>query len=305
MGNSNMKRLDSPLDHIDRQATVTFAPLPKPRTYSFDLSAYRESVRRLEPAVKSSVKANAPALPAFKAVTLGQGAGATLPRSHVQSPSNYPKLSAPNSASLSQEQSLPVSAKPEPDALSTLPTIHPSQSSLQPQLPVPLTAMNLLRDIEATIIGWQSALHQVLVQIRQLYQEGAMIDGWLESATEEPHGQKLQRVSRDRQQPTPLRQSARGSTSRTVYDHDHAGGHGGEYTPGSTYYVCGYTESGEIWSRPCPPEQIASVSLAISRYQTLQELLRRKRAIEHHLAELAQTILEFHGQVQRIGRRRK
>ncbi len=305
MGNFNMKRLDSPLDHIDRQATVTFAPLPKPRTYSFDLSAYRESVRRLEPALKGSVKANAPALPAFKVRTPEHGAGVAVPRSPVRPLSGYPKLSVPNSGSLPLEQPLSVSTKPEPGTLSNLPTIHLSQSSLQEQLPVPLTAMNLLRDIEAKIIGWQSALHQVLAQTRQLYQEGAMIDGWLESVTEEPQGRRSQRASRNRQHPTPLRPSVRGNNARTAYDHSCAGGSVGEYTPGFIYYVCGYTESGEIWSRPCPPEQVASVSLAISRYQKLQELLRQKRAIEHHLAELAQTILEFHGRVQRIGRRRK
>ncbi|MDW8202603.1 MAG: hypothetical protein RML75_15525 [Cyanobacteriota bacterium SKYGB_h_bin112] len=163
-----------------------------------------------------------------------------------------------------------------------------SQSALQPNLPVPLTAMNLLRDIEAAIIGWQSALHRVVSQVEALYHEGPMIDGWLESkGYDSPPSQHKGLPTNRQRSPQPRSYPPQGNDATAAF-----------------YYVCGYTESGELWSRPCPPEQVASVSMAISRYQKLQELLRHKQAIERHLAELAQTILDFHGRVRSIGRRR-
>jgi len=46
-----------------------------------------------------------------------------------------------------------------------------------------------------------------------------------------------------------------------------------------------------VWSRPCPSEQIPSVSLAIARYQRLRQLLARKQQLETRLNQLAETLL--------------
>jgi len=308
MVNSGIKRLDSPLDHIDRTTKATFAPLPKPRTYSFDLSTYRESVRRLGSAPSSPTKPASPtkpripSLPAVKPSSSSKPSPAPTRQATIAPPSTIspvvsdretsdrvvPQSLQPSPANyhpLQQPEAFASSVVADADLLA-MPQFQLSPSDLQPTQPVPLTAMNLLRDIEAAIIGWQSALHRVLSQIQQLYSDGPMIDGWLESTSPDqtPHKAK------------PLRLQPEDDAQWSQYQGQN------NYNPEPIYYVCGYTETGELWSRPCPTEQIANISLAISRYQKLQDLLRYKKTIEHYLAELARTILEFHGQVRRIGR---
>ncbi|MBV8883039.1 MAG: hypothetical protein JO235_03430 [Chroococcidiopsidaceae cyanobacterium CP_BM_RX_35] len=50
------------------------------------------------------------------------------------------------------------------------------------------------------------------------------------------------------------------------------------------YRLCGLDEAGNMWSHPCPPEQLPSVSIAIARYQQLLQLLKRKQQIETRLS---------------------
>ncbi len=312
MVNSGIKRIDSPLDHIDRTARATFAPLPKPRTYSFDLSTYRDSVRRLGSPSSAPAKPSTPALPTVKPIPAAKPiVSPTRQGTITLSPTISPQLSdrlmldrpsSPPAQPSLYDRSAQISSEPTPLAaentdISAMPRFQLSQSDLQATLPVPVTAMNLLRDIEAAVIGWQSALHRVLSQIQQLYSDGPMIDGWLESASPE------QPQHRAKQLRAELEDAAIWGNHYGNHPGTHQGHH--NYIPEPTYYVCGHTETGEFWSRPCPPEQVASISLAISRYQKLQEYLRYKQTIEHHLAELAKTILEFHGQVRRIGKRQK
>lgn len=299
MVNSGIRRLDSPLDHIDRTAKAIFVPTPKPRTYSFDLSAYRESVRRLTPSesAPSHPGSKVPTLPSFKPLKSkplkSPSASSRLSTSSPSRSSQLPPNLEPSFQPLPTDYSstsspLGLSPNARHDELFNLPQVYMSQSALQPNLPVPLTAMNLLRDIEATIICWQSALHRVVSQVEALYHEGPMIDGWLESKGYDAYPRQQRGLQVGRQHPPQPHPSPFQSNDAVA----------------AFYYVCGYTESGELWSRPCPPEQVAGVSMAISRYQKLQELLRHKQAIERHLAELAQTILDFHGRVRSIGRRR-
>ncbi len=45
----------------------------------------------------------------------------------------------------------------------------------------PSLTMNLLKEMEDIVAGWQEELQQALKQIQDLYLEGPIIDGWLES----------------------------------------------------------------------------------------------------------------------------
>jgi hypothetical protein len=64
------------------------------------------------------------------------------------------------------------------------------------------------------------------------------------------------------------------------------------------YRLCGLDASGTVWTRPCPPDQVASVSMAIARYQKLRQLLGRKQYLETRLSQLAETLVVLHGHLQ-------
>lgn len=53
--------------------------------------------------------------------------------------------------------------------------------------------------------------------------------------------------------------------------------------PGASYRLCGVDASGKQWSYPCPLDQLLSVSVAIARYQKLQQLLQQKYELEKGL----------------------
>ncbi|MCY7274077.1 MAG: hypothetical protein LH702_10090, partial [Phormidesmis sp. CAN_BIN44] len=50
----------------------------------------------------------------------------------------------------------------------------------------PALATNLLNEIQAMVEDWQTELHKILQQIQDLYLEGPIVDGWLESHSREP-----------------------------------------------------------------------------------------------------------------------
>jgi hypothetical protein len=59
-------------------------------------------------------------------------------------------------------------------------------------------------------------------------------------------------------------------------------------------------DEGQLWQRPCPAEEILEISLAIVRYQRLQQLLSRKRSLEIRLTYLTETLLSTHGRLAEL-----
>lgn len=53
-----------------------------------------------------------------------------------------------------------------------------------------------------------------------------------------------------------------------------------------------------MWTRPCPSEQVAGISMAIARYQKLRQLLGRKQYLELRLNQLAETLVMLHGHIK-------
>jgi hypothetical protein len=70
-------------------------------------------------------------------------------------------------------------------------------------------------------------------------------------------------------------------------------------SPRTGYRLCGLDAAGQTWSRPCPPDQVASVSLAIARYQKLRQLLTRKQDLETRLSQLAETLIVMHSHLSK------
>lgn len=117
-------------------------------------------------------------------------------------------------------------------------------------------------------------IQKIMQQIRHLYLEGPIVDGWLES-----------------QQYTPPKNMTRHNDSiepKMDYVQEVCNIEQGKVTcesPRAGYVLCGLDAAGKKWSRPCPVEQLASVSIAIARYQKLQQLLERKHYFESCLQQ--------------------
>lgn len=173
-----------------------------------------------------------------------------------------------------------------------LPQLKPPSFSNHRNSPNPALAMTLLKEIEEVVAGWQNELKQVVRQIQDVYLEGPIVDGWLESHSREPEaGDGTPRPTAvDRlmdYEEVETRNSASGDNrpdaSVTCQ------------SPRTGYRLCGLNEDGQFWHRPCPPEQVASVSMAIARYHKLRLLLDRKQHLETRLTQLAETLVVLHG----------
>jgi hypothetical protein len=127
------------------------------------------------------------------------------------------------------------------------------------------------------IVGWQRELKQILIQIQNLYLEGPMVDGWLESQEADPV----------RSLPQNARQQIESHYGQVNYEF-----------PRSGYRLCGRDDQGRVWSKPCPPHQVAGVSMAIARYHKLRQLLKKKQGLEHRLSSIAETLVLVHSRLK-------
>lgn len=115
-------------------------------------------------------------------------------------------------------------------------------------------------------------LSQVVSQIQDLYYEGPIVDGWLEFFPPAPEAKAgtLREVSFER-------------AIDHVVEVCIAPEEQISESPNASYLLCGLDELGNLWSYPCPLEQLPSVSIAIARYHKLQQLLQQKHHLETQL----------------------
>ncbi|KAF3885922.1 MULTISPECIES: hypothetical protein [Nostocales] len=152
----------------------------------------------------------------------------------------------------------------------------------------PGLAMNILLEIQETVASWQTELQTIVKQIQDIYLEGPIVNGWLESREREsqPGGTAT------------LRHAEVDRLMDYVEEICTSDSNVACQSPRAGYRLCGLDASGRVWSRPCPQEQVASVSVAIARYQKLRQLLGRKQYLETRLAQLAETLVILHGHIQ-------
>ncbi|MCL1464065.1 hypothetical protein [Argonema galeatum] len=141
----------------------------------------------------------------------------------------------------------------------------------------PYLAMTLLKEMETVVGQWQTELRQILRQIQDIYLDGPIIEGWLESLSPQ----------------IPTEVAAVPHTQRGKDSQFHI-------QNASGYRLVGWNADGKRWYRPCPPEELPSVSLALARYQKLQHLLVRKQELETHLTELAEVFVFLQGHIQTL-----
>ncbi len=148
----------------------------------------------------------------------------------------------------------------------------------------PALAANLLQDMQNTVAGWQRELSQILRQIQDLYLEGPIVDGWLES-----HASPVAPQS-------PILRHGEVDHLIDYVEAICATPSLPEVTP--DYRLCGLNQAGQLWSSPCPPHEVPSISLAIARHQKLRLLLARQQQLENRLSQLAETLVIMYGQLK-------
>ena len=175
-----------------------------------------------------------------------------------------------------------------PDSLPLPKAKSPSFSSHRHALN-PNLAIGLLKEVEAVVVTWQLQLEQTGLEIQALYLEGPIVDGWLES---HPVG-------------SPQVMQATGATTLRHAEIERLMDYVEEICRTSQapetrtgYRLCGLDADGQLWSRPCPAQQVPYVGLAIARYQKLRILLARKQTLETRLHRLIQNLTLLHGQMQ-------
>ncbi|WP_375468325.1 hypothetical protein [uncultured Nostoc sp.] len=152
----------------------------------------------------------------------------------------------------------------------------------------PALAMNLLQEIQESVADWQTELQNILEQIQDIYLEGPIVNGWLESNPTEPEPGGT----------ATLRHAEVDRLMNYVEEICATGGKVSYQSSTTGYRLCGVDDAGKVWSRPCPPDQVANVSMAIARYQKLRQLLGRKQSLETRLSQLAQTLVVLHSHIQ-------
>ncbi len=152
----------------------------------------------------------------------------------------------------------------------------------------PGLVLGLLKEIESVVVKWQLELKQLQVQVQALYQEGPIIEGWLESQPSQGQAQSSA--------PGAIAPSVGTPPGHPLHPLSDASALGRSGAAG--YYLHGRDADGRTWSRLCPPEQVPQISLAIARYQKLRQLLQRKQQLERSLGLLVQSLVSAHACVQ-------
>lgn len=224
----------------------------------------------------------------------GESSTSSSPASATVNPPNTSPQSDAASYRQGGEPSFSMAVQPFParkhhDKTPTLPKLKPPSISSHRHGSNPALAMNLLKEIEEIVASWQKELQSIVRQIQDIYIEGPIVDGWLEShaRSAEPGDISVRPAERDR---------LMDYVEETLLQPD---GNVTYQSPRTGYRLCGLDASGQLWSRPCPPEQVPSVSVAIARHQKLRQLLSRKQDLETRLSQLSETLVVMHSHLSR------
>lgn len=237
---SDLKRIEATLQHLE---IISTASSPKPA---------------------ATRKVNAP--PRKRSYSF-EICGAAQQRHHsAQQLSNSPEQT-PSKVTLISATSNP---QPEPAQQSayTEPTLPKFNSGTSPADSSSNSASEVLLPDYTDVAACQAELQQIVRQIKDLYMEGPIVDGWLESHQCTPEPRNVTRCDESVEQQIDY-----------VKAYSFEQGISCE-SPHAAYHLCGFDAVGQKWSRPCPLAQLPSVSIAIARYQYLQQLLKRKHYFE-------------------------
>jgi hypothetical protein len=185
----------------------------------------------------------------------------------------------------------PFPARKHQGKTPTLPKIKPVSFSEHRHAANPALAITLLQEIQEIVSRWQNELQNTVRQIQDIYLEGPIIDGWLEShPRESQEGEATVRQANGDRLMDYVQEELNQPDAKVTCETPRAG---------TGYRLCGLDTDGQFWSRPCPPDQVPSVSLAIARHQKIRQLLNRKQVLETRLTQLAETLIVMHGHISK------
>lgn len=169
----------------------------------------------------------------------------------------------------------------------------------------PALALNVLKDIHAKVSTWQQQLRQIVQAMRALYEQGPMVDGWLQSSAQVPAAHLAPKAeSSDHavlrhgdadalmQYVDALERTHTAVTEADSLSANRSPSNSLSTNPGSAhhYHLCSLTAEGIVRSQPCPPAQMAMVSTAIARYQKFKQLASQKQTIETKLQQAVDSL---------------
>ena len=173
----------------------------------------------------------------------------------------------------------------------------------------PALALKLLRDIEQSVLVWQTELRRVVSAIKALHEQGPMVDGWLESSLTSVS--KTVKASHS-METTLLRHGDADALMQYVeaLESHELGDEPSDVTflddevgcsAGAQYRLCWLDDEGKVQSQICPTEQMAVVSAAIARYQKCKQFLTQQRVLEGRLQGAVDELVNVRNNVQRPG----
>ena len=156
--------------------------------------------------------------------------------------------------------------------------------------PNPALAASLLQDMLTIVTTWQKELATIGQTIQNIYLEGPILDGWLESlGTVSQQDEKTQAFRHaDISQLVSFVEKLQVGKIQPEDIH----------TVPSNYRLCGINPDGQLWSYPCPPDQVPAVSMAIARHHKLRQLRIRQSDLETRLTHFSEDLVRLHSQLK-------
>ncbi|MBD2427653.1 hypothetical protein [Phormidium sp. FACHB-1136] len=154
----------------------------------------------------------------------------------------------------------------------------------------PALALKVLQDVHGAVESWHSELRQTVQMIQDLYLEGPIVDGWLETMDSAPPAQTQDAAALLRHADP---QALSGYVDQLCESLGHevpasASPEASAVAP--SYRLCSLNADGHLQCIPCPPEQVSTLSLAIARHQKLRQLVDQKRYLEAKLKRAVEVL---------------
>ena len=184
----------------------------------------------------------------------------------------------------------PPPVTPTPPTPQNLHLPKPKTVSLSPHRNAANPALSrvILQDLIAIVETWQTELTTIVTQIQNLYLDGPIIDGWLESAGSTTPVETVAFRHADISQLVDFVEQLQAGTVTP----DQIS------TQGSAYRLCGLNADGQLWHYPCPADQVPAVSVAIARHHQLRQLRIRQHDLEDRLAQFSENLVMLHSKLK-------
>lgn len=155
----------------------------------------------------------------------------------------------------------------------------------------PALALKVLQDIHAAVEGWHGDLRQTVQMIQNLYMEGPIVDGWLETIDSQPSTQPKDAAALLRHaDPQALSGYVDRLCEALEQDSQPSDTPTPAASPSPSYRLCSLNADGQLQCMPCPPEQVSTLSLAIARHQKLRQLVDHKHYLEAKLKRAVEVL---------------